>query len=75
MEGKYIKKAGSLQAEVKSSEYDHIQHYEDEEVRMAIVHARQDIVLLVSHLCSLNGQLRIMTWLLGAILIAIVLHA
>jgi hypothetical protein len=36
-------------------------------VRRATVHARSDMVLLVSHLSSMNGQLRIIRWTLLSI--------
>ena len=32
--------------------------YSEEEVRRAIVHTRQDVVMLVSHLSSISKQLR-----------------
>jgi hypothetical protein len=37
-------------------------NYDDETVRISIVHARQDIVLIVSHLASLNRQIAVIKY-------------
>ena len=46
-------KAADLQYEVRMSEYDNVQDYDNEQVKQAIVHSRQDIVLLVSYTNSI----------------------
>ncbi len=50
--------ASELQYRVKVDEQDIKIDYSDEEVRQAIVHTRQDVVMLVSHLGSISKQLR-----------------
>lgn len=47
------KKAADLQHEVRMSEYDNVQDYDNEQVKQAVVHSRQDIVLLVSYANSI----------------------
>jgi hypothetical protein len=42
--------------------------YDDDTVRRSIVHAREDIILLVSHLSSLNSQIQQLRWALFATL-------
>ncbi len=49
--------ARRLQFGVQSDEREANAEYSDDEVRRAIVHSRQDIVLLVAHLSSLNRQI------------------
>jgi len=49
-------KAMELQRQVRAAE-DSAQHYDEDEVRQATVHTRQDVVLLVSYLDSANRQL------------------
>lgn len=68
---KYDHIAGALQESVRSSEGDQVGkvYYEDEQVRLAIVHAREDIVLLVSHLSSANNQLKTIRRLMWAAVI------
>jgi len=52
-------KAAELQYRVKVDEEEGIKiDYSEEEVRQAIVHTRQDVVMLVSHLGSISKQLR-----------------
>ena len=50
--------ASDLQYSVKVAEQDIEIDYSEEEVRQAIVHTRQDVVMLVSHFHSLHKQLR-----------------
>ncbi len=47
------KKAADLQYEIRMSEYDNINHYDDEQVKQSVVHSREDIVLLVSYATSI----------------------
>ena len=68
------KRAGELQNKVRSDELDQQIGYDDSAVRKAIVHAREDIVLLVSHISSANRQLwTIKIALLGILIVLIVL--
>jgi|GEM_PF-4627020 hypothetical protein len=49
-----------LQLQVKSDELNQIDQgleYSDERVKVSIVHAREDIVLVYSRLCSINNHL------------------
>ena len=50
--------ASDLQYSVKVAEQDIEIDYSEEKVRQAIVHTRQDVVMLVSHLDSISKQLR-----------------
>lgn len=49
-----------------------LQKYEDDFVKLNVVHARQDIIMLVSHLSSLNKQVQsvrhLLMWILAAII-------
>ncbi len=68
------KRAGELQNKVRSDELDQQIGYDDSAVRKAIVHAREDIVLLLSHISSANRQLwTIKIALLGILIVLIVL--
>lgn len=51
-------KAGSLQSAVQHSELEKGFDYAEADVRRATVHTRDDVVMLVSHLSSMNWQLR-----------------
>ncbi len=65
-------KAAILQEKVRSEAQDQHIYYEDIDIRKAIVHAREDIVMLVSHLSSVNRHLwRIKTALLGILIVLI----
>jgi hypothetical protein len=54
---KYDKKAGHLQEMVRDHEFSSEQEYDAAQVRQAVVHGREDIVLIVSHLSTANNQL------------------
>jgi hypothetical protein len=67
---KYITAAADVQRGVKKDEANNLQgggdDYSEAEMRQAIVHTRQDMVLLTSLLASLNGQIatiRRLLWL------------
>ncbi len=45
--------------------------YDEEQVRIAVVHTRQDIVLLASQLSSLNRQVWTVKWLLVAVVVVL----
>ncbi len=67
-----MREAGDLQRGVKHDEkaLPGINDYTDDDVRQAVVHTRQDVVLLVSLLDSLNSQVRWVKWLPVVIAIA-----
>jgi hypothetical protein len=46
--------------------------YDDDEVKSSIVHARQDIVLLVSHLSSANAQIWTIKVMLLVVLVVLI---
>ena len=62
-----------IQGEVKGAEYDRkdINYYEDDEVKTAIVHTRQDVVLLVVLMQRTNILLRWIRLLLLCIILLI----
>lgn len=66
-------RAGNLQQFVRSEEARNLEYsnYGEETVRQAVVHCRQDVVMLVSHLSSVNRQLRAIKWLLAACVVLI----
>ena len=65
---KYGRKASALQEAVWSDEVSRDIRYDEELVRRSVVHARMDIVLLVSHLSSINNQLSVIKWIMAGIL-------
>lgn len=69
---KYDKKAKDLNDAVWSEECNSNINYDDDLVRRSIVHARMDIVPVISHLSSVNSQLSVIKWILIAILAAII---
>jgi hypothetical protein len=72
---KYDRLAAQLQTMGRIGEAEQPLEYTDEEVRQAVVHARQDIVLLVSYLASLNRQIRAIKYTVVAGVIVLVLRA
>jgi hypothetical protein len=62
----FSSRAAALQRGVRADEATTLEHradeYTDAQVRQAIVHARQDIVMLVSLLTDLNLQVRTLKW-------------
>jgi hypothetical protein len=66
----YIEKARTLQRAVIKDEAEFGAEYGEDEVRRSVVHARQDMVLVVSHLSSINDQL---TWIRRGIWVLITL--
>jgi len=70
----WSKRASNLQLAVRESEaaYSHVNIYEEDEIRRAIVHTRQDIILLASYLDSLNSQMRSVRWLLTGVLACLI---
>jgi len=60
----WVEKAGKLQRDTRIDEGAVVQEYSEGQTRQAVVHARQDIVLLVGLLDALNSQIRWVKWLL-----------
>lgn len=78
---KHDEAAAELQRGVKYDELDNLDKglddYSETQVRQAIVHTRQDMVLLVSHLSSLNkqaGSIRRLLWIITGLLIWLLLR-
>jgi hypothetical protein len=67
--------AADLQQRVKMDSFESAIDYSEEEVRIATVHARQDMVLLVSHLSSISKQLRTISRFSFFILLVLILIA
>jgi hypothetical protein len=65
----WTKKAGELQQSVRQDEITKVDEYTDDQVRQANVHAREDLVMLVSLLNSVNTQLSAIRWSLGLIIL------
>ena len=63
----WLDKAANLQAGVRGDEAAQAQDYDDEQIRRATVHLREDVVMVVSLLCSVNQQLRTVKLLLAGI--------
>jgi|TARA_B110000879_G_C10850103_1_gene385043 hypothetical protein len=64
----YEDKATELQRQVRWAEIDTkagVNEYSESDVNLATVHMREDIVLLVSYLSSLNSQVRTIKWFIG----------
>jgi len=51
-------KAARLQQSVRADEREGYSDFSDSDIKRSVVHAREDIVLLVSQLSSVNRQLR-----------------
>ncbi|MDD5461121.1 MAG: hypothetical protein PHG00_05755 [Methylococcales bacterium] len=72
----YDKKAGQLQSMTRNDERSSAQEYDPVQVRQAVVHGREDIVLMVSYLSSVNEQLtsiRRLLFILVALLTALLI--
>jgi hypothetical protein len=66
---RYELAAVQLQEAVISSEVE-AEQYDDAQVRQATVHARNDLLLLVSHVAAMNKQLaviRTLLWVIAAL--------
>lgn len=73
----YDDKAGALQTSVKIAEREQLEkiQYNSAEARQATVHARQDLVLMVSHISSLNKQAQTIRRLMWAAVILLFIIA
>jgi hypothetical protein len=72
---KHDKRAANLQNSVWSEDCHSDIDFEKDQINRAIVHGRMDIVLLVSHLSSVNSQLSHIKWLLLIILVLLIIIA
>ena len=66
-------RAANVQRMTRVDEANEVQQYEDNEVKQAVVHGRQDIVLMVGQLSSINKQLSRTNALLVLLLIALLI--
>ena len=64
--------AGKVQKRIRDGEREDVNYYEDEEVKQSIVHTREDVVMLVCHLSSVNRQLQNITILLSVVVFLLV---
>ena len=67
----YVRRAGNLQRGVKFDEQKQDIAYSEEEVSQAVVHTRQDVVLICSYLLDLNKQL---AWIRYGVFCLVVLN-
>ena len=68
--GWWTERAGQLQA--MSGDRTHVQEYSEEQARQAVVHTREDTILVVSLLDSVMGILTVVRGLLVGILAVLV---
>ncbi len=61
------RRASALQQAVRVSEDEISEPHSEDDAHRAAVHARQDLVLVVSHLSSLNRQIATIKLLLAAL--------
>jgi hypothetical protein len=59
--------AGQLQEAVRQTEANQTGEYSEDQVRLAIVHTREDLVLVASNLSALNRQIRIIKIMVGVL--------
>jgi hypothetical protein len=69
------KTAGALRDQVRDEEARRRAQYESEDVRRAVVHTREDLVMVDSYLSDAVHLLRPIKWLLVVIAIATVVSA
>jgi len=81
MTDKYSEKAAELQRGVRSDEVDQYLNgqaeFSEGQARQAAVHTREDLVMVVSHLSSLNiqiGTIRRLLWAVVALLVILLLE-
>lgn len=65
---KYDEKAAHLQAVTRESESVKEEDFTEEQIRRAIVYSREDLILLVSYVSSVNQQLTYIRWLLTVLI-------
>ena len=64
--------AGKRQQVVRLAEFD-VQNYNEEQVKQAVIHSRQDIVLIYSMLVSAVKILKSIRFILGSMLLLLVI--
>ena len=67
----YLRRAANLQSSVQFGELKQDIAYSEEEVSQAVVHTRQDVVLICSYLLDLNKQL---AWIRYGVFCLVVLN-
>ena len=67
----YLDSAEKVQSNVRNDESQFVQEYDSNQVRQAVVHGREDIVLLVSYLVIANEQLKSIRHLLFTLVILV----
>ncbi len=72
---KYDEEAAAVARAVSVGEDEAGADYEEPKVRRAIVHTRQDVVIVVSYLSSLNKQVRIVKWLIILVVLMLIVIA
>tara|TARA_B100001057_G_scaffold16077_1_gene15169 strand:+ start:933 stop:1169 length:237 start_codon:yes stop_codon:yes gene_type:complete len=68
------KQASDLQDAVRKREKEWLGDYDEDEVKQAVVHAREDIVLLVSHSANIIKILKSIRFILVAILVLFAIY-
>jgi hypothetical protein len=63
-DGAWDRSAARVQQKVRGDESDFIGEYSNEQVRQAVIHIREDMVLLAVNLSWVNRQLAVIKWLL-----------
>jgi hypothetical protein len=67
----WMERAARIQQGVRSDEMRDGSVYDEDAVGHAAVHAREDLVLIVSYLSSANEQLSTIRWLLMGLVVAV----
>ena len=62
-------RAANLQLTVREADKGNDNHYSEDEIRKAIIHTREDVVVLASYLNSLNEQVEMIKFMIGLFLI------
>ena len=59
-------RAGKLQTSVRAAEIERpdVDYFDEHDIKRAIIHSREDLVLIYSQLSSLNAQISCTKWLL-----------
>ena len=67
----YLDSAEKVQSNVRNDESQFVQEYDSNQVRQAVVHGREDIVLLAAYLVIANEQLKSIRHLLFTLVILV----
>ena len=71
----WLGKAQTLQRSVRADEAEVSSEHSSRHIRQAIVHGREDIVLLVSLLDTVNNQLLYLRWMVATLIVVLVFIA